>query len=108
MLMLILYLSKHDCIIFSDSYSSFIVGCSVWKTSTQSYSINDIIRYDGIAVNRGNHFNQITSQFVCPTNAVYHVTATAKKSSTSDLQVNRLCGVSNVLFAASNNESTSF
>ena len=63
------------------------VGCSLWKRSTQIYSTADTIVYDGIALNSGNHFDSILNQFICPFNGIYYVTATAKKHSTSDLQV---------------------
>ena len=66
------------------------VGCSLWKRSTQVYSTADTIVYDGIALNSGKYFDSILNQFICPFNGIYYVTATAKKHSTSDLQVDVL------------------
>ena len=79
--------SKIMLIISGSKHPSSFIGCSVWMTATQTYSANDTVEYDGIALNIGNHFNLTSNQFVCYTDAVYYVTATAKKSGTSDLQV---------------------
>ena len=68
------------------------VGCSVFKKLQQTYNSTDTIVYDGIALNPGNHFDRILNRFVCPFNGIYYVTATAKKDSTLDLQVNVLHG----------------
>ena len=71
----------------SKKHNSFVRFTAI-KTTNQSYEAGDTIKFEGVLLNEGNHFQPLLSRFVCPFNAIYYVAVTFKKFYTSPLQVN--------------------
>jgi hypothetical protein len=52
----------------------------VFKHSTQNYTYEEKITFNGVNFNEGNHFNLTSSEFICPVNGAYFVSTTLQKN----------------------------
>lgn len=85
------------------------IGFSAWKSSPQEYVNEDVIEFDEILLNEGNHYDPTSSKFTCPVDiGVYYVAVTFRRFASEFLFLEVVKDSENVLSVSDPNSGDSF